>query len=92
MSKSAFKVIAEAVVHGIDSDINLPTESLDATRKITVDELKSIVKEEFGKAKSVADVKAKEVRYWGAADLANEVDWVKSLKIREFFDIDNKKS
>lgn len=82
MSKN-YKIIAEAIASGKLAEVDMPTENLDA-KKLTIEELKAIVKEEFGKAKAVADVKAKESQF-ADADLADEVDWVKKLKLKEFF-------
>lgn len=88
--KSAFKTIAEMIV--FNSDVELPTESLDPTRKLTVSELKDIVKEEFKAAKETANVKAKDLDSWGDAEIENQVDWMKALDIKEFFDIKKSES
>ncbi len=81
MSKSAFKVIAETVIH--NPKVDFPTESLDPVRRITKEELAKIVKEEFAKAKSAEDTKAKEVDSWADAEIAKAIDWVKTLKLKE---------
>jgi len=81
--KSSFKSIAEAVVGNTRAEF--PLESLDPTRKITMEELKKIVKEEFGKAKKVSDVKGKDVTDWGETELEKPLDWAKALSIKEFF-------
>jgi hypothetical protein len=86
MKKSAFKTIAEVLTFGNSAEF--PTDSLDS-RRLSLDEVKSIVKEEFGKAKDAADVKAKEAeKGWGDVELEKEVNWMKALQIKEFFDKD----
>lgn len=85
MSKTAYKTIAQSLILERLKDFDLPTERVDH-RRLSVDEIKAIVKEEFGKAKEASDVKAKEVEGgWGDAEIENEIDWVKKLKLKEFF-------
>jgi hypothetical protein len=80
-----FKTIAEALASGKIKDANLSTESVNH-RRLTVDEIKAYLMEEFGKAKEVSDVKAKEVeKGWGDAELEKTIDWVKTLQLKEFF-------
>ncbi len=88
--KSAFQTVAEMVIFNVD--VEMPTESLDPARKITIDELKSIMNEEFGKAKEVSQVvKAKELDSWGDSEIENQIDWMKALNICEFLGIEKKK-
>lgn len=75
-----YKVIAEAIVSGRLSEIEMP----EAKRNLSLAEIKKMVKEEFEEAKSVKDLKVKELPF-SDAELAKEVDWVKTLKLENFF-------
>lgn len=87
MSKkvSKFKAIAESLVLKKGKNIPYPTPNL-SSRKMSIDEIKKIVLEEFGKVKDVEDEKVKEGD-WSDAEVENEVDWMKKLGIKEFFDM-----
>jgi hypothetical protein len=63
------------------SEVEMP-DSLNV-RTINLRELKKIVREEFEKAKSVEDLKVKEVQF-SDAELEKEIDWVKTLKLENF--------
>jgi hypothetical protein len=54
-------------------------------KKLSLKEIKNIVKEEFDDVKDIEDVKAKEVDDWSDAEVENLINWVKSLSIKEFF-------
>lgn len=82
---SQFKAVAETILNGKIKNVSLGTPCLN-TKRLSVDEVKKIMQEEFAKAKEVCDTKAKEVDYWGDADLENEINWMKALNIKEFFD------
>jgi hypothetical protein len=84
MSVNKFKVLAEALAFNKLKDVNLPTPSLNA-RKLSIDEIKKLIREEFEDAKEVCDVKAKEVPGWHDAELEKEMNWVKTLKLSECF-------
>lgn len=86
MSKSAYKTVAESIVFNKLKDLELPTARVDH-RRLSVDEIKQYIQEEFGKAKEASDVKAKECEHgWGDAELEKEINWVKTLKLQEFFE------
>jgi hypothetical protein len=76
-----YKIIAKAMATGKLSEVEMP-DSLNV-RTINLRELKKIVREEFEKAKSVEDLKVKEVQF-SDAELEKEIDWVKTLKLENF--------
>ena len=85
MKKSTYKILAEAFTFSGLKKIGLPTKRIDS-RRLTIDEIKSFIKEEFGKAKKAAEVEAdEEARGWGDAEIENNIDWVKKLNLKEFF-------
>lgn len=88
---NAFKTMAEAFLFGRLKNFELPTSRVDR-RRLTVDEIKNIVEQEFGKAKDANKVKAKDApRGWGDAEIENEVNWIKALNLKEFFNEKTKK-
>jgi hypothetical protein len=87
MKKSAYKTIAESIMSGQISKADLPTARVDH-RRLTVDEIKKFIKEELDKAKP-EDVKPQEFPGgWGDAELEQEINWSKALKLKEFFNRD----
>lgn len=83
---NTYKTIAKSLVFGKIKDADLPTSRVNH-RRLTVDEIKEHIQEEFGKAKAVADVKGKELeKGWGDAEIAKEIEWVKALDLKEFFE------
>jgi hypothetical protein len=55
-------------------------------RKLTVSELKKIVEAEMKHADQSKKVKVKQRAWWDVDDaLANQVDWLKALNIKELF-------
>ena len=81
-----FKTIAKSLAFGKLSEVELPTKRVD-NRRLTVDEIKEHIQEEFGKIKDVKKVKAKELpKGWGDAELSKEIDWIKTLDLKEYFD------
>lgn len=82
---SNFKTIAASLMSGKLKNVELPTNRVNH-RRLTVDEIKAHIKEEFGKAQDVAKVKADEVDGWGDAEIAKEIEWVKALDLKEFFE------
>lgn len=64
MKKSNFKVIAEATEFKKLNKFEPNLKRLDC-RKMTIDEIKELVKEEFGKVKDSADTEAKEGHWRG---------------------------
>jgi len=88
--KSNFKIIMEAIENGKLAEMKLPNDRIKH-RKLSVDEIKEIMMEEFKKAKEAASVEAEEKpRGWGDDALEKEVEWIKKLGIKEFFDIKGK--
>jgi len=83
MKKSAFKVIAESIHLDRKGKIKMPTSRVEH-RRISVDEIKNIVKEEFEDAKKVEDVEAQEGGFEDA-ELEKEIEWMKAMNIKEFF-------
>jgi len=85
MKKSVFTVIAEAIQSGKLADVDLPTENIDR-RKLTIDEIKEFITEEFEDAKSAEDAADEaEEKAWHKAEVENEIDFIKALNIKEFF-------
>ena len=83
--KSNFRTIAESLAFDGLKEFNVATPNLDH-RKLSVDEIKTMIREEFEKAKKSSDTKSKEIEHgWGAADVENQVKWSKVLKLKEFF-------
>ena len=94
MKKNVFKTLMKGVVSGKLKEARVPTNEADFPR-LTVKEVHDIMKEEFAKAKDVCDIKAKKAKDkakgWeksGAENIENEINWMKSLKIKECFKID----
>jgi len=83
--KSTYKVIAEAIAFDGLKTMKMPTARV-SHRRLTVDEIKECILEEFGDAKDAADEEVLEPKKgWGDAEIAKEVDWIKKLDIKEFF-------
>lgn len=83
--KSAFRVLAEANTFGGLKKAKLPTSRIDS-RKLSIDEIKQFISEEFKDAKKVSDIEVEEKPGgWGDDALENEIEWVKKLDIKEFF-------
>lgn len=83
---NAYKTIAASLAAGKLKDVELPTSRVNH-RRLTVDEIKDALKEEFAKAQDVSKVKADEsAKGWGDAELAKEIEWVKALDLKEFFE------
>jgi len=88
--KSSYKTIAEAVALGGLREFDVPTNRVD-NRRLTIDEIKSALLEEFGKAKKASDEEVQEPeKGWGDAELASEIEWVKALDLKEVFNIKKK--
>jgi hypothetical protein len=88
MSKknSSYKVMAEAIASGKLENFSLPTSRIDL-RRLSIDEIKEYIVEEFGKAKKASDEKVKEPeKGWGDCELVKQIEWVKALSLKEFFD------
>jgi lipoate-protein ligase A len=83
---SAYKTIATAIQEGKLKDVELPTERVNH-RRLTVDEIKNFIREEFEKAKDANKAKADQKdKHWTDADIEQEIYWAKALKLKEFFD------
>jgi len=81
---SNFKKIMEASINGQLNKVAMPTPNLNK-RKMSLEEVKALVGEEFEKAKDACDTKAKEVDDgWGKAELEKEMNWMKILSIKEW--------
>lgn len=90
--KTAFSVLAEAMATGQLGNVKPDLSSLKS-RKLSIDEIKDLIKEAFEDAKDVSNVKAKELeKGWGDTAIENEIDWMKKLGIKEFFVKKNKES
>ena len=53
-------------------------------RKITKEELRAMIREEFKNALDPAKKNVKELPWW-KAEPENETDWMKAVKIKELF-------
>lgn len=83
--KSNFRTMAEALTFERLSQLSLPLRHLDK-RRLSVDEIKAVIREAFKDAKDTASVKAQELAHgWGDAEIENEINWVKNLNLKEFF-------
>ncbi len=86
--KTNYKILMEAFTN---KKVKLPTKSVDH-RPLTEHEIKDIIREEFGKAKEAAKEKVQEPEGgWGDAELEKEIEWMKDLGIKEFFDFGKNK-
>jgi hypothetical protein len=82
--KSNYRIIAEAIAFGGMDKANLPVDKV-ACRKLTVDEIKECILEEFGKAKDAEDEDVQDpIKGWGDAELCKEIEWIKELDLKEF--------
>jgi hypothetical protein len=82
---SNYKKITESILNGKIQEVEMPTPHLNK-RRLSLDEVKQMVAEEFEKAKAVCDIKAKEVEDgWGKTELEKEINWMKALSLKEFF-------
>lgn len=79
--KSTYRILGEAMALG--NLPSLPTNSLKY-RKLQKEELTKIVKEEFGEAKNLADLKLKENPF-ASAEIAREMNWSKVLEFEKAF-------
>ena len=85
MKKSVFKIMAEAFTFGGLKKTNLSTKRVDS-RKMTVDEIKKCILEEFGDAKDAKDEEVLEPKKgWGDTEILKNIDFIKALDIKEFF-------
>lgn len=83
--KSTYRALAEGLVFERLQDIEVNLDHLDK-RKMSISEMKQHIREAFKDAKAAAEVEATEVaRGWGDAELENEINWVKTLNLKEFF-------
>jgi hypothetical protein len=84
-SKSRFRILAEAIEFEGLGSVDMSLEHLDK-RRLTIDEIKDCIREAFKDAKKVSDVEAQTPTHgWGDAEIENEINWVKTLKLKEFF-------
>lgn len=81
MKKGTFKILAEAMF--LKKLPELPIPSL-RYRKLQKEELTRLVKEEFKEASDLEDVKVQEGGFENV-ELANEVQWAKTLKLDKAF-------
>lgn len=54
-------------------------------RKLTLDELKIIMSEEFRDMVPANKIKAKQQVPWNDAELEHDVNWIRALGLKEFF-------
>ena len=87
MKKSAYKTIAESILSGQFGKAKLPTSRVEH-RRLSVDEIKQYINEELDKiTEAKDDVHTQEFPGgWGDSELANEINWLKALKLKEFFE------
>jgi uncharacterized protein YdaT len=88
--KKAYKNVAKTLFSNKLGEVHLPTDRVDY-RSLSKDELKAFMKEEFEKAKDASDTEAEEMP-WGDAEVENEIKWVKTLKLKEYFKPVNEES
>jgi hypothetical protein len=89
--KSSYKILAEAVALDGLKNFKVPTGRVD-NRRLTIDEIKETLIEEFGNAKKASDEEVQEPeKGWGDAELANHIKWVKALDLKEVFGVKKKK-
>ena len=87
--KSTFQTIAEAMVFEKLGNMKLSTNHMNK-RKLSIDEIKVLIREGFADAKKSADTKAKEAKEgWGNEEVENQIEWGKALKLKEFFSLVN---
>jgi hypothetical protein len=55
------------------------------SRKLSLTELKKLIEAELKGVEDANKVKADQETPWHDADLEKEMDWMKALKIKEFF-------
>ena len=85
-----FKTIATSLAFGKLDEVEFPTKRVD-NRRLTVDEIKEYIKEEFGKVKDAKKVKAKELpKGWGDAEILNHINFIKALNLKEYFNVKEK--
>jgi hypothetical protein len=87
--KKAYKTVAHTLFSNKMSEVALPTDRVDY-RTLSKDDLKTYMKEEFEKAKDACEVEAEETP-WGDSELEKEIEWIKALKIKEYFEPKNEK-
>ena len=86
--KSNFRILAEALATESLGELKLSKEHLNK-RKLTIDEIKDLIREGFKSAKDSKDVKAKELEGgWGDAESENQVNWASALKLKEYFNLE----
>jgi len=84
--KSPYALFAEAIANekGLK---NVPFSTKEVNhRRLTVDEIKEHIVEEFGDVSSAADADLQEPPGgWSDAEIENEIEWVKALNLEEAF-------
>ena len=93
MKKSAYRTMAEAMQFGGLKNAKLSTKRVDS-RRLSVDEIKDHVRKQFVEAKKKKEESDDTViallqpkKGWGDDDLAKQIDWVKSLDLKEAVDL-----
>ena len=83
--KSTFRTMAKALIFEKLNGLSFPMRHLDK-RKLSIDEIKVVIREAFKDAKDASGVEAQELeKGWGDAEIENEINWAKQLKLKEFF-------
>jgi len=88
--KSTYKVIAEAI--GFDGLKGLKVSTARADRrKLTIDEIKEYILEEFGNVKAADAEEVQEPeKGWMDAELAKSIEWAKAVDLIEIFNVKRK--
>ena len=82
--KSTYRTLAEALAFNQLKNVKMNLDHLDK-RKLSITEMKQYIREAFDDAKAAAEVEAQELAHgWGDAEIENEINWVKSLNLKEF--------
>ena len=81
MKKNSFKILAEAMFAGKLGDLPIPSLRCRTLKK---EELTRLVKEEFREAQDLQDIKVQEGGFENV-ELASEINWAKTLKMKEAF-------
>lgn len=83
---STYHTLAKALTFEKLPEISLNLDHLDK-RKLSISEMKQCIREAFKDAKAAAEVEAQELAHgWGDAEIENEINWAKQLRLKEFFE------
>lgn len=82
-----FQTLAKTLFSNKLSEVSMPTDRVDY-RHLSKEDLKKYMTEAFKDAKDACEVEAEE-GFWGDAEIENELNWVKTLKLKEYFGKDS---